>query len=660
MKITALNPALFVLMCLLIASCKDDVKNNDSDGTDATVSTDSNTENDTSSQSGDTGSSTVADTSADTGTLADTQTASDSVADSASDTVVVDTSSDTATDTQSSVVDSSSSSDTIVVIDTASDTATSDTATGTETASDTATDSDSVELITPEQALDSLITVFCEWEFGCCTPGERAYRLGTGYDSVENCVSRLSYELYESNDTNMPLNLSASPMTIVPQIAYSIDLNRVEVNAAGVAACAEWLGTIGCNIPADLASAASCQTGVSAIDANPCALTRMFSPGLVEGDVCTNDTILFEGSGNDIECEEGTSCVPPGSADNAGNQAMCVNRGLEGDPCTMGDDNCDFGLYCADGWCAAKADVDEPCAYAKNGRPVAGELSVPCKLGLTCNPALDDTSNGAGICVAPCSTGSLCTVDSECPDGQSCAPISVGNDSNSFFACRPLGSTAAHRCDSHADCIPTSHCTASGVCAADAVEGGSCQEDEQCPEATYCAAGTCTVYTLPGDVCTRSAVTFESPECGPDAAGCIYDATADDTICSSAKLINGEHCLADYDCASGLCEQTTVNGVPDDMVCYAGAREGDACDDIAESLVASQTRCAPGLACDSETNLCYVLATPGDLCEAEAGGAPDDTICATTCTEAWGEYLCDDGPVEILDGGTGVICDGAE
>ena len=646
MRLTTLSKAFLILMLLFAAACDDESKGSDDDtGSESdsydTMSTDSQSSEDTaSSVTTDTSSNSTTDTG--TGSAADTASDSDTPVDTGSTAdTAVDTMTDTAIDTGSDTVQDSDS-----VVDTATDSMV-----------DTGTEAPPVD---PDVALEHLITVFCQWEFSCCSTGERAYRLSTAYDSVETCVARLQYELTESNDTYIPLHLAGSPMTIVPQIAYTVDLSKVIVNGEGVEACAAMLETVGCNAPIDASATASCAEGVSTADANPCVLAKMFDPGLDEGDQCTNDPSLFEGMTNDIECMTGTSCVPPGAPDNPGTQAMCVNRGLDGAPCTMGANNCDFGLYCDSGWCTPKADVGEACAYKKDNKPVVNELSVSCKLGLTCNPALDATSNGAGLCVAPCSTGSLCTVDAECPAGQSCAPISVGNDSASFSACRPLGSGATHRCDSHEDCVTTSHCNASGVCAADATAGGSCTEDAQCPEGTFCDAGTCAAWVNPGDACTRDATSYEAPECGPDTVGCIYDVTLLTTICSTAKLENGITCLADYDCASGLCEQTTESGTVDDMVCYAGARDGDACDDDPATFVDNQTRCAPGLECDATTNLCYALLGPGDDCETEAGGAPDTTLCATVCSEVWGEYMCSDGPVSELDGGTGVICDGAE
>lgn len=637
MYLSTLSKALLILMLLFAISCKDD--DGGSGGTDTSTDTATDSSTDTASTVTDTNSS-VNDTATDTAT--------------ASDSAVTDTASVTDTTT-----------DTATVVDTASDTATA-IDTNTDTPTDSGTDTDTgTEPIDAATALNHLITVFCEWEFSCCTQGERAYRLGMGTaeNTAADCVELLTYELNESNDTNIPLHLTQTgAMAIVPQIAYTVDLDRVTVNAEGVAACATWLDTLECNQPVDPAASTSCEEGVSAADANPCALSKMFNPGLMEGDVCTNDTALFEGAFNDIECELGTTCIPPGDPGNNTDQALCINRGLDGDPCHVSGskDNCDFNLYCAaDNHCTPKAEAGEACSYANLNRPEPGDLAIPCKPGLSCNPILDDSSNGAGLCVAACSTGSLCEVDSQCPAGQSCAPANVGNDSTGFSVCRPLGSDATHRCGSHDDCVPTSYCNAQGVCAADSAISGSCTEDAQCPDGTFCDTGTCTAFTQNGTACTRDPETFEAPECGPTAVGCIYDEDAGETICSTAKVANGAACEEDYDCASGLCEQLTADGVPEDMVCYAGAAAGDACDDIPASFVASRTRCAPGLECDADTNLCYALLGPGANCEAEAGGVADDMVCATTCEDTWGEFMCSDGPVDILDGGTGLVCDGS-
>lgn len=619
MKINRLQLLLLLALLLAAISCGDDVKDGDGD--------------------------TSSDSDSTTDSLSDTNSSSDT----ATNTNVVDTGSDTAVDSNSdSVVDTQ----TDTAVDTATDT-TVDTAT--DTAVDTAT-----EVVDPATALENLITVFCQWEFDCCTDGERAYRLSSAYSSVEVCVSRLLYELNESNDTNMPLHLTSSgAMAVVPQIAYTVDLDRVVVNAAGVAACAQYLAGIGCNQPADPSAVSYCEAGVSVADANPCALHRMFNPGLSEGDICTNDSSLFEGMNNDIECAAGTSCVPPGQPGNSSNQAMCINRGIENEPCVIvgGQDNCDFNFFCnAAGVCAPKANAGESCTYDSLTNPVFGNIAAPCKPGLTCNPTLDTSANGAGLCVAPCSANSVCMADFECPEGQSCAPITVGNNSTGFSACRVLGSGATHRCDSHSDCVATSYCNASGVCAPDAAQEADCTVNEQCPAGTYCD-GVCTAFTLNGSACIRDAATFESPQCSSTAVGCIYDDTKAGTICSTAKMANGAVCLADYDCASGLCEVLDTGAVAE-QECFAGNAVGQPCDDNPTTFASSRARCAAGLECDATTHVCFKLLGPGEDCEAINGGGPDLTVCATGCADTWGEYLCTDGPVDVLDGGTGVVCDG--
>src|SRR5690606_17736973 len=112
-----------------------------------------------------------------------------------------------------------------------------------------------------------------------------------------------------------------------------------------------------------------------------------------------------------------------------------------------------------------------------------------------------------------------CAQDSECPEGLSCAPITVGDDSTSFKACRELGATASARCDNDNDCVVNRYCNADGVCAADAAEDAACTVDGQCPVGTYCddTSLVCTAYTLRGTQCDRVQTIrlgdYESEEC---------------------------------------------------------------------------------------------------------------------------------------------------
>jgi hypothetical protein len=255
-------------------------------------------------------------------------------------------------------------------------------------------------------------------------------------------------------------------------------------------------------------------------------------------------------------------------------------------------------------------------------------------------------------------------VDSQCPAGLSCAPLTVGDDSTSFHECRELGSTASARCDNDADCVSNRYCNADGVCAADAAEDAACTVDGQCPEGTYCNDTTlvCTAYTLRGSLCTRALTTrageYQSEQCEPAAVGCIYDETDLQLECSSAKNDEGEVCLVDYDCDSNMCEEATEAAV--EMTCVVGAGVGDACDAVTTTGIA--LRCAPGLACiDGE---CVEQLLPGGDCETEAGGAADTVICAnSSCAERWdepGAFMCTDTAVPESAGGTGLTCDGGE
>jgi hypothetical protein len=292
---------------------------------------------------------------------------------------------------------------------------------------------------------------------------------------------------------------------------------------------------------------------------------------------------------------------------------------------------------------------------------VPGELAAPCKPHLTCNPNLGTT----GECVANCSTHSLCEATNDydaCPDGESCAPITLSNDDpDSFHACRALGDSGSSRCDDNEDCIAEMHCTAEGLCANDLDLDDTCNPAAPHPQcdtsAQYCNATTleCTQYTGRGDICVRdTSITVD--ECNPDdTVGCIYDPDEEDTVCASQKRANGVVCLINDDCRSGLCEQIEVGG---ELVCFAGGESGDSCDDDpGYTEEAPNVTCGPGLLCrDSE---CIPMLLPGEDCEDD--GAADSEICANeTCSNYWNsnEYMCTDLQIPVANYGSNATCDG--
>jgi hypothetical protein len=197
--------------------------------------------------------------------------------------------------------------------------------------------------------------------------------------------------------------------------------------------------------------------------------------------------------------------------------------------------------------------------------------------------------------------------------------------------------------------VETRYCDGSGVCSADADENEACTVNGQCPEGTYCN-GTCTPFTLRGNPCTRDDV-FASPECEPAAVGCIYDETDARLECSSSKREVGDECVADFDCASSLCEYAADTATA--PTCIEGAGQGDGCD--VDATTGDALRCRPGFVCLE--GVCEGQLPAGGDCE--ASGLADPSLCANaTCLEQWDGFMCTDAPTAESAGGTGLTCDG--
>jgi hypothetical protein len=507
--------------------------------------------------------------------------------------------------------------------------------------------------------VDDLIASICDWEFRCCDDGERKFRFGPSITDAATCKERFVHELRNSNSTKNPFAGGPAAGGLLASLAYAINLGRVDVNADAVAACTEQWNALECNQPAP-DEVERCTAGNSD-EVNPCALNELFKPILEQDATCTPS--LGQSGTNDIECVEGTSCLTAEDPANGNGVPSCIKRSVVEEPCTE-DVDCDFGLYCDGSSCAEKGDLGDECSYEDDEG--SGMHPNTCKPGLSCDPDSKE-------CVAACSEGYECLVDSQCPADFSCAPV-YADDDELFHVCRSLGSKTTDQCDDQNDCVADQYCNKGvedtiGNCAGDKDVDEDCTSVAgECVEGTYCDAVDvqCKAYNTPDEQCTRadntSADPKDFPECAPSTAGCFprynEDAVAVEYFCRNAKNANGADCWVPADCQSGKCEAVSDEELAAEpyrtgWVCTAGADVGDECD-VSHS-------CRAGTVCDPVEAECVEQIAPGANCENPDTESADSYLCANSvCAEQWDMLICSDAPVPESAGGSGVTCDGNE
>ncbi len=468
-----------------------------------------------------------------------------------------------------------------------------------------------------DDALLELVTSLCDWEFQCCSEGEIDYRLGPFTVDAADCTARF-VEQIESND-----NDQVSPRAdLLSVLGYSIDLGRSDPNAENVRACAEQQRSRPCNA---LVEQEACESGKDP-SVDPCRLDNLFTGTLVAGQPCSAGLAGLA----DIECGPGSTCEELPSGD-----WECVDKGMLEEFCEA-DSTCDGGLFCniETGRCTAKGGLGEPCAFADSAEPDAGTETLPCQDTLSCDPS-------SNTCVAFCSQGYDCADDASCPQGQSCIPTDLGD--NTYTYCAPRGDTNADRCDTPRDCGEGFHCDGS-ACTSDLPADQACDTTQECEAGLYCA-GVCQVVKNAGEVCAADI------ECNPSTTlGCI---TSDDgRLCRTSELATADVCVPGEReggnwCETGICEDLAADESPQ-PVCHAGAPRAAACDD--DPSTRDILQCALPLYCDD--GICKPKVDSGQDC------SDDQAVqCLNgACEDIWeGEY-CSDAASSIDEGA--VTCDG--
>lgn len=485
---------------------------------------------------------------------------------------------------------------------------------GTDSDSDSDTDTgDGAEL-------EPLIVALCEWEFKCCSDGERDYRLGPFTVDAADCSDRFIEQL-NSNDDKPELQRG----DLLYTLGFGVRLDRSIANADAAEECRTIIEQQQCWEPYE--PGGYCSPAGDPVR-NPCDLRNLFTGTQVTGEPCSEALSLL---GYDIECEAGSSC------EEVDGTFVCVDKGLVDEFCEA-NDKCDQGLYCdiASGRCALRSDEGEHCEFEDAQQPDLGTETVPCLEHLTCDPESE-------TCKAYCTEAYDCADDSSCPEGDSCIPVDY--DDHTYTYCLPRGNTNGDRCDTDRDCIESMHCEGDS-CRTDVGEGDPCGAPNECEAGLYCA-GVCTVVLNANQDCTADI------QCNPSTTlGCV---TSDDgRQCRTALLGNGDVCAPGERaggnwCASGVCEDTSDDGIANPE-CHSGASEGEECDESDATVDVS--RCNLSLYCLDD--VCKTKSDSGGSCHDDAG-----LQCLNSqCDSIWeGEYCTDAVPVGAEDV---VTCDGQD
>ena len=473
--------------------------------------------------------------------------------------------------------------------------------------------------------LEELIGTLCTWDFECCDDGEIDYRLGPFATDAADCEERYVEQLFSNDD------VAETPRgDLLYVLGFAVRLDRSTPNRKAVSECKEQLQDRPCNEP--LGDEYYCEAGDDPAE-NPCDLRHLFTGTQEIGDRCSG---ALASLGYDIECEAGSSC------EEVDGDFICVDKGLDGDFCER-DSTCDQGLYCnlAEGRCAPKSGLGEPCHFDDPDQPDPGTETLKCLEHLTCDPFEEK-------CVQYCSTGYDCAADASCSEDESCIPVDI--DDGTYDYCAPRGDTNGDRCDTDRDCVDSMHCNGS-ACVTDIAQGNACVQTKECQAGLYCdtaGSGDCEIVANANELCSSDA------ECNPSTTiGCI---TGDDgRRCRTTLLDNGDPCAPGENtesptgnwCESGVCEVREEGEGPE---CHNGASVGEECDET--NATHDIHRCELGAYCMEEE--CRAKQPAGGDCSDDAG-----LQCLNgSCAQVWQDDYCTDAtPL----GDTSVItCDGQD
>ena len=340
-------------------------------------------------------------------------------------------------------------------------------------------------------------------------------------------------------------------------------------------------------------------------------------------------------------CAAGSSCAPAASG------SQCARDGSAAGASCGPMNTCAAGLACdaargvcyrtlADGArCEFAADAlsrcgsGSTCVDASSSRFYGtcrpnGSLGAQCTSTGTCGAGLAcGALEGRSACLCTAARGASCsTLDTACPDGQSCVPLQPGG---SFGSCQDHGSVAGAPCDGD-------RCAGAGLrcatlespprCVATANVGEACDARTPCVAGANCAAsrpddrarGLCRLIGAEGGACR-----LETPLCSPGLT-CSDAASPANGTCMRPAAEGGacQPLNPTVACATGsTCAPTP--GAVNAGVCRAPGALGASCR-------AAAPLCDGALAC--------VGGAATGTCVTNATGACDPWALTTRCTAA--------------------------
>lgn len=335
----------------------------------------------------------------------------------------------------------------------------------------------------------------------------------------------------------------------------------------------------------------------------------------------------------------------------------CFGEGCDEDPrCGNDCGLCSTGISCEhNGDCGSGICDNNTCHDADLADGGACEFNAACA-SYNCRDGVC-FSLTSDLC-EPCDGNSDCAGDKICNFGKCMTTLPLG------LPCDGDSSCASEYCEDNL-CRQNKDngeiCLRDAVCASDFCDAGTCKApgtvllDEVCGSDRACRSGSCSLLSA-----TETGRCVEScgdsfcegiERCGGQDASVPGEATLQQCKSDCGTCGNGEFCLDDGMCTSGLCNGSVcVSPLPNGFVCVRDeVCQSDICNaGICVSALANGSVCVKDEACQSGLCNAGVCRAPGSrpalaLCTADAA-------CSSgSCTGGTCEQICGDG-----------FCDGAE